>query len=122
MNADGTGQTRLTTHPADDEYPTWSSDGRLVAFQTTRHSDTQVWLMRVDGSDQSMLVGPSQPRSLCSHRCPSASAPDPQVAGLRAGISGARRAAGIQPWLELGMTVSLFPPGPREPMRASHRC
>ena len=28
MNADGSGQTRLTNNPADDFYPVWSPAGR----------------------------------------------------------------------------------------------
>jgi Tol biopolymer transport system component len=47
----------LTYHPADEEFPTWSSYGRIIAFQTNRHGFAQVWLMRADGSDQSMLIG-----------------------------------------------------------------
>ncbi len=32
MDADGTGQTNLTNHPADDSHPAWSPDGRRIAF------------------------------------------------------------------------------------------
>jgi Tol biopolymer transport system component len=56
MNADGTGQRLLTDHPADDEYPTWSSDGAYVAFQSSRYGGPTIWLMRPDGSDASLLV------------------------------------------------------------------
>jgi Tol biopolymer transport system component len=32
MNADGSGVTRLTNNPADDGVPSWSPDGRRIAF------------------------------------------------------------------------------------------
>ena len=32
MNADGSGQTRLTNNPAADGFPTWSPDGTRIAF------------------------------------------------------------------------------------------
>ena len=33
MNADGSGQTRLTDDPADDFNPSWSPDGGKIAFR-----------------------------------------------------------------------------------------
>src|SRR5689334_19079267 len=32
MNADGSGQTRLTNNPRGDEFPAWSPDGTKIAF------------------------------------------------------------------------------------------
>jgi Tol biopolymer transport system component len=32
MNADGTGQTRLTDNDVRDHYPSWSPDGTKIAF------------------------------------------------------------------------------------------
>jgi Tol biopolymer transport system component len=37
MNADGSGQTRLTTSPLPDQGPSWSPDGGRIAF--TRYDD-----------------------------------------------------------------------------------
>jgi TolB protein len=36
MNADGLGQTRLTDLPRRNIQPTWSPDGRKVAFTSYR--------------------------------------------------------------------------------------
>jgi len=37
MNADVTHQTNLANNSADDEHPTWSADGKLIAFKTQRN-------------------------------------------------------------------------------------
>jgi Tol biopolymer transport system component len=52
MNADGSGQRRLTQNPAKDVSPVWSPDGRRIAFASdrggTRFSD--IYVMNADGS------------------------------------------------------------------------
>lgn len=50
INADGTGERRLTDDPGLDETPAWSPDGRLIAFQSDRSGTMKVYLMRADGS------------------------------------------------------------------------
>jgi TolB protein len=52
MNADGSGQRRLTRNPARDKDPVWSPDGRRIAFP--REHD--LWLMNPDGSGQRSLT------------------------------------------------------------------
>ncbi|CAN5205883.1 hypothetical protein BH20ACI2_BH20ACI2_20270 [soil metagenome] len=52
MNADGSGQTRLTTDPGPEQYPSFSTDGTKIVF--TR-SD-KVYVMNVDGTSQTELT------------------------------------------------------------------
>ena len=53
MNADGTGQTRLTTDSADDCNAEWSPDGSKIIFQSLRNGVYyQVYSMNANGSSQ----------------------------------------------------------------------
>jgi TolB protein len=51
--ADGTGLTRLTTSEADDRSPTWSPDGRWIAFVSDRSNrvdhENEIWVVGADG-------------------------------------------------------------------------
>src|SRR4051812_15807568 len=51
MNADGSGQTRLTTRPAtSDRYPAISPDGRSIAFVSSVTGGIgQIYIMDIDG-------------------------------------------------------------------------
>lgn len=55
MNADGTGQVRLTNNPAADHYPAWSPDGTKIAFHSYRDGNAEVYVMNADGTDQTNL-------------------------------------------------------------------
>lgn len=55
MNSDGSGLVNLTQNPARDMCPSFSPDGKRVAFVTNRDGNTalfNLYSMNVDGSDQ----------------------------------------------------------------------
>ncbi|WP_158296637.1 TolB family protein [Nocardioides albidus] len=59
MNADGSGQTRLTFDGASDGGPAWSPDGTRIAFQRIQPGPGQhreIWTMNADGSNQLRLT------------------------------------------------------------------
>ncbi|HLB48005.1 MAG TPA: hypothetical protein VJL59_13450, partial [Anaerolineales bacterium] len=45
----------LTNDPADDWAPSWSPDGSLIAFQTDRDGNWEIYRMTADGSDLANL-------------------------------------------------------------------
>ena len=51
MNADGTGNTLLTTTAASESSPVWMKDGSTLAFL----SGGQIWKMNPDGTDRKQL-------------------------------------------------------------------
>ena len=57
MDADGGNQKRLTRNKVHDWGPTWSPDGRKIAFVTTRTPlKIQIYVMDSDGSNQERLT------------------------------------------------------------------
>jgi Tol biopolymer transport system component len=52
MEADGSGQTRLTSNPADDREPAWSPDGSTIAFAR----NFEIYVMDATGSGQTQLT------------------------------------------------------------------
>jgi Tol biopolymer transport system component len=56
MNADGSGQSRLTHHPADEGYPAWSPDGRSISFDSDRDGNFEIYAMDPDGSNVRRLT------------------------------------------------------------------
>jgi formylglycine-generating enzyme required for sulfatase activity len=56
MNADGSGQTRLTDNPALDWTPAWSPDGTRIAFMSDRDGNPEIYVMNADGSGQTRLT------------------------------------------------------------------
>jgi hypothetical protein len=72
MNADGSGEARLTQTPQtviieqeiagqtarqwNNAAPAWSPDGSQIAFITDRNGSYEIWVMNADGSNQHPLV------------------------------------------------------------------
>jgi Tol biopolymer transport system component len=55
FTADGTGLRRLTNNHLSDRQPTWSPDGRHLAFASARTGLFQIYSMRADGTRQRRL-------------------------------------------------------------------
>ena len=56
MNPDGTGQTRLTNHPAQDQMPAWSADRTKISFVSDRDGNDEIYVMNADGTGQTRLT------------------------------------------------------------------
>ena len=56
MNADGSGQTRLTANPAFDATPSFSADGTKIAFASSRTGNGDIYVMNADGGGQTRLT------------------------------------------------------------------
>jgi Tol biopolymer transport system component len=48
MNSDGSNQTRLTSGPGDDREPTFSPDGKRVAFSSTRAGAPRIYVRNAE--------------------------------------------------------------------------
>ncbi len=57
MNADGSGQTRLTHTNADERWPAWSPDSTRITFSSLRDgNNSEIFIMNADGSGQRPLT------------------------------------------------------------------
>src|SRR5688500_8492524 len=52
MNADGTGERRLTNSVGEDTHPSWSPDGALIVFDSYRDSVFNLYVIRADGTGE----------------------------------------------------------------------
>jgi Tol biopolymer transport system component len=61
MNADGSGQTRLTFDPGMDARPSWSKEGDYIVFTSTRGAvnapnNQEIYIMNGDGNNPVRLT------------------------------------------------------------------
>lgn len=71
INSDGSDPKRLTENRANDGLPTWSPDGRSIAFVSDRGGVWAIWVMNSDGSNQRKLFDmPSPPDGQVLHDVP----------------------------------------------------
>ncbi|MDB4733348.1 DUF5050 domain-containing protein [Planctomicrobium sp.] len=56
MKADGTQQKRLTPVENNDGFPSWSPDGKQIAFCSNRHGNKDIFVMNADGSEDRRLT------------------------------------------------------------------
>jgi len=52
INTDGSNQINLTNSPAHNWDPTWSPDGKKIAFTSNRDGNQEIYVMDVDESTQ----------------------------------------------------------------------
>jgi TolB protein len=57
-NIDGSNRRRLTTHPDSETSPTWSPDGKQIAFTSDRTGRPQIYIMNADGTGARRLPIP----------------------------------------------------------------
>ena len=57
MNADGSDQVRLTYSDEIDSKPSWSPDGKMIAFYSNRSESWGIFVMNSDGSNQTRVTG-----------------------------------------------------------------
>lgn len=63
MNADGSGQMRLTHNPGEDTYPVWSPDGTRLIFSSASVGYTDIYVINADGTELTPLTSDPAPES-----------------------------------------------------------
>ncbi|UCH35579.1 MAG: PD40 domain-containing protein [Armatimonadota bacterium] len=84
---DGSGISNITNHPSDDFDPTWSPDGRRIAFCSDRDGSLDIFVANADGSEAVNITNsPGVPES-----DPAWSPDGAQIAFVAADGKGGRR-------------------------------
>jgi TolB protein len=61
IDADGTDLTRLTHSAGPDFDPSWSPDGKQIAYRSDRGDESEIWVMNADGTGQRQLTAGISP-------------------------------------------------------------
>jgi dipeptidyl aminopeptidase/acylaminoacyl peptidase len=56
MNANGTGEKRVTSHHLDEDWGSFSADGSRIAYASNRSGSYEIYTMRIDGTDVQQLT------------------------------------------------------------------
>jgi len=56
IGVDGRGFVQLTYNSGNNESPSWSPDGSLIAFSSTRQGPSKIYIMTSSGTDQRRLL------------------------------------------------------------------
>jgi len=56
MNSDGTNLRRITQDSQVNLEPAWSPDGNLIAFESNRDGNFEIYVMNTDGTNQRNLT------------------------------------------------------------------
>jgi TolB protein len=56
IDVDGDGLLQLTQNTGNNESPSWSPDGSLIAFSSTREGPSRIYVMTSFGTDQRRLL------------------------------------------------------------------
>lgn len=60
MNSDGSGKTRITFNDRKDNLPSWSHDGKKIAFRSCKDTICGIYIMNADGSAIQQLTKSGQ--------------------------------------------------------------
>jgi len=90
IHPDGTGRKQMTFE-GQNGVPTWSRDGRRMAFMSIRDNRVRVAVMKADGSDQRMLADGMVPDWSPDGSRIAFSSPDGQIWVMNADGSGQRQ-------------------------------
>jgi TolB protein len=56
IDVNGGNRVKLTEDQGDNEAPSWSPDGSLIAFSSNREGRTKIYVMTAFGTDQRRLI------------------------------------------------------------------